>query len=41
MRDKIMTLIFLETDEVLRGAEETTCNHTLELLFLSEKVEDM
>ena len=40
MRDKIMRLIFLETDEVLRGVEETMLNHTSELLFLSEKAGD-
>jgi len=36
-----MTLIFLETAEVLRGVEETMCNHTSELLFLAEKVGDL
>lgn len=31
----------VEKDEVLRGAEETMCNHTSELFFLSEIVRDM
>lgn len=41
MREKKTTLILVEKDEVLRGVEETMCNHTSELFFLSEIVGDM